>query len=84
MKKIKKLLDIYRFPGYRPIAAIKGKFGDSKAVSIQLIRSSKKLFADVAGLSIEASMIEEPRSQEIFRAPMSEFMFHLKCAGLNV
>jgi hypothetical protein len=84
MKKIKKLLDIYRFPGYRPLAAIKGKFGDSKAITIQLIRSSKKLFADVVGLFIEASMTEEPRSQGIFHALMSEFTFHLKCAELNV
>lgn len=83
MKKIKKLLDIYRFPGYRPIAAIKGKFGDSKAVTIQLKRNSKKLFADVAGLSIEASMIEESRSQGIFHALMSGFMFHLKREELN-
>ena len=51
-----RLLDEYRFPGFCPIAKIKGKFGDSRARIIPLKRRQKK--RDVAGaeLLIEASM----------------------------
>lgn len=31
MEKKRRLLDEYRFPGFSPIAEIKGIFGDSKA-----------------------------------------------------
>ncbi len=42
MKKNKRLLDEYRFPGFRPVAKIKGKFGDSRARIITLNRRQKK------------------------------------------
>jgi len=41
MKKIKRLLDEYRFPGFRPLAVIKGKFGDNKARIISKCGSKK-------------------------------------------
>jgi len=43
------LLDVYRFPGCRPRATIKGIFGDPKARIIQLERRQKKRCAGVAG-----------------------------------
>jgi hypothetical protein len=51
MKKHRRLQDEYQFPGYRPKAAIKGIFGDSHSVIVQLTRLQKKLFADVAELN---------------------------------
>ncbi|OOP55141.1 MAG: hypothetical protein AYP45_16460 [Candidatus Brocadia carolinensis] len=41
MRKKKRLLDEYRFPGFRPKAEIKGIFGDSKARVIRLVRTQK-------------------------------------------
>ena len=48
MKKSKKLLDEYRFPGFRPRAKLKGIFGDSQARVIALERRQKKTFVVVA------------------------------------
>ena len=50
MKKTKKLLDEYRFPGFRPKAKLKGLFGDPQARVIELKRRQKKPVVAVAGL----------------------------------
>ena len=42
MGKRGRLLDEYRFPGYRPRADIKGVFGDPRARVIRLERVQKK------------------------------------------
>ena len=41
MGPIRRLLDVYRFPGCRPKATIKGVFGDPKARIIRLERRQK-------------------------------------------
>ena len=48
MRRTKRLLDEYRFPGFRPVAKIKGKFGDSYALIIPLKRRQKKQHVAVA------------------------------------
>ena len=48
MEKRRRLLDEYRFPGYRPRAEIRGVFGDPRARVIQLERTQKKRYAGVA------------------------------------
>ena len=52
MGKKRRLLDEYRFPGFRPNAAIKGIFGDSKARVIRLVRTQKKRYAVVVARRI--------------------------------
>ncbi len=84
MKKIKKLLDEYRFPGFRPLAVVKGKFGDNKARIVQLIRRQKKLFAGVAELFIAVSMIAKQKSPEICLVATPGFMWRLNRVELNV
>ena len=49
-----RLLDEYRFPGFCPIAKIKGKFGDSRARIIPLKRRQKKRDVPGTELLIEA------------------------------
>lgn len=50
MGKKRKLLDEYRFPGFRPRAETQGVFGDPKARVIKLERAQKKQYAgNVAG-----------------------------------
>ncbi len=49
MEKQRRLLDEYRFPGYRPKATIRGVFGDPRARVIQLKKTQKKRYAVVVG-----------------------------------
>jgi len=42
MRKRRRLLDEYRFPGYRPRAEVRGVFGDPRARVIRLERVQKK------------------------------------------
>lgn len=42
MAKIKRLLDVYRFPGFVPFSSLKGVFGDHRAIVIRLRRRQKK------------------------------------------
>lgn len=81
MRKIKKLLDEYRFPGFRPRAAVKGRFGDNKARIIELIRRQKKLFAGVAELSIRVFTTERIELLGICPAAMPEFTYQWKRGG---
>jgi hypothetical protein len=45
MAKFKRLLDLYRFPGFVPQPLIRGLFGDPVAVVISFKRRRKKQFA---------------------------------------
>jgi hypothetical protein len=42
MRKIMRLPDTYRFPGFRPAAVVRGIFGDPKARIVTLQRRRKK------------------------------------------
>ena len=84
MKKIKKLLDEYRFPGFRPLAVVKGKFGDNTARVIQLVRLQKKLLAVVAERSIRLFMTGKLSWLEICPAVMPESIYPWKCDELTV
>lgn len=84
MKKIKKLLDVYAYPGFRPLSAIKGKFGDNKARIITLVRRQKKLCAGAAALPIRASMIARLGGLGIYPAAMSGSVWMWKCGGSTV
>jgi hypothetical protein len=55
MQKKRRLLDEYRFPGFRPRAEIKGIFGDPRARLIRLTKGQKKQFAGSAGARREAT-----------------------------
>lgn len=82
MSKIKRLLDEYHFPGFYPKAAIKGKFGDSKAKVIQLVRRQKKRFADAAEHLIKVFMTVKSKLSGTYPAAMREFICRWKCTEL--
>ena len=42
MAKIKRLADVFRFPGFVPFSSVRGVFGDHRAVVIRLRRRQKK------------------------------------------
>jgi hypothetical protein len=48
MGKKRRLLDEYRFPGFRPRSEVQGIFGDPRARIIRLERTQKKQHAAVA------------------------------------
>ncbi len=55
MRKLKRLLDVYRFPGFTPSAEVRGVFGDRWAVVITLRRRRKKRAAASAAAPIAPS-----------------------------
>lgn len=79
MKKTKKLLDEYRFPGFRPLAAVQGKFGDNKARIIKLVRRQKKCFAASAAQSTKYFTIGKQSGSEICPAAMPGYIWKSKC-----
>ena len=55
MGKLKRLQDISRFPGFVPLAGVRGAFGDPWAVVITLHRRRKKTAAGCAGEDLAPS-----------------------------
>jgi hypothetical protein len=79
MGKNRKLLDEYRFPGFRPMAKIKGVFGDPKARVITLRRTQKKRYAAVVELHIEVITTSRRDAHEICLAGMLGYIWNWKC-----
>ena len=59
MKKVKRLLDEYRYPGFEPQAILQGIFGDPQARVTTLKRRQKKQNAAVAGELAKAIMTKK-------------------------
>lgn len=55
MGKLKRLQDIYKFPGFNPKAEVRGVFGDPWAVVIPLRRRRKKRAAGRVGEDLAPS-----------------------------
>jgi hypothetical protein len=84
MRKTKRLLDEYRFPGFRPVAKIKGKFGDPKALIIALKRRQKKQHVAVAERFIKAIMTVKHDLFVIYHVVASGFIWRWTYAALSV
>ena len=84
MRKTKRLLDEYRFPGFRPVAKIKGKFGDSKARIIALKRRQKKQRVAVAEQFAKAIMTAKHDLFVICHVVVSGFIWRWTSAALSV
>mgnify|MGYP003395840610 CR=1 FL=1 len=84
MKKIKKLLDEYRFSGFRPLAVVKGKFGDNRARIIKLVRKKKKPCAVVVEQFLRAFTTEKKDWSGIYPAVMPESICRLRYDELTV
>ena len=83
MEKNRKLLDEYRVPGYRPMARIKGIFGDPKARVITLRRTQKKRYAAVAVQCIEAITTRRGDAYGIFHVEMPGYIWKWKSGVSN-
>jgi hypothetical protein len=82
MRKTRRLLDEYRFLGFRPKAAIKGIFGEPGFRVIQLERRQKKLFAVVAGQFIAVFTIGKSDWSGICPVAANRFILLSVCGGL--
>ena len=76
----KRLLDTYRFPGFRPEEVVKGVFGDPKARVITLVRRSKKRRAASVAWRIEAGTTASVAVCAICLAPIRVSTSISKCA----
>jgi len=85
MGKKRKLLDEYRFPGFRPRAEIKGIFGDPKARVIQLKRTQKKQYAGIVAQFIGVITTRQCVRFGIYRVGARGFIWKWKseesCVG---
>lgn len=81
MKKHRRLQDVYQFPGYRPKAAIKGIFGDSHSVVIELVRLQKKRNAAVVVPHTVRSTTGEYAGYEICRAETNGYIWKSRSGG---
>jgi hypothetical protein len=64
----RQLRDLYRFPGFEPLATVHGIFGDAWAVVLTLQRRGKKQSAAAAGKSRQPSTINGHAGSATFPA----------------
>ena len=84
MAKKKRLLDEYRFPGFRPRAEIKGIFGKPEARVIQLERTQKKQSVGVAERFSEVTTTRRNALSGIFPVERWIYTFRWKFGGCDV
>jgi hypothetical protein len=84
MKKTRRLLDGYRFPGFRPRAEIKGIFGDPGARIIQLQRNQKKLSVVGVGAHSVGTMTRSYGGCGIYRAAIGGSIWKWKFVEYDV
>jgi hypothetical protein len=60
MAKLKRLRDIYRFPGFVPLPTVRGIFGEPAAVVVSLQRRRKNLSAAPAGKHAKVMVRRSP------------------------
>lgn len=79
LKRKRRLLDAYRFAGFRPLATIQGVFGDPKARVITLVRRSKKRSATAVDGSARAGTTANAGVCAICRAATRAFISNSRC-----
>ena len=78
---MRRLLDAYNFPGFRPKATIKGILGDPKARVIRLERSQKKRYVDVVEGRTGASTARRYGGFGTFPAGTCGYIRRVLCRG---
>jgi hypothetical protein len=84
MGKKRKLLDEYRFPGFRPRAEIQGVFGDPKARVIKLKRTQKKQYAGVVARFIGVITTGRCDGYGIYHVEMHGYIWKWRFGGYYV
>jgi len=68
METRRRLVDLYRFPGFRPRASVRGVFGDPQARVVSLERRGKKLFCSAWILHSRAIRRSTIGYEKVYRA----------------
>jgi hypothetical protein len=84
MPKLKRLQDVYRFPGFTPLAAVRGIFGNPMAVVVSLRRRRKKHGAVFAVKGIAPSTTNVPGWSAISLVATNEFSLHSRFVAFAV
>jgi hypothetical protein len=66
MRKRRRLVDAYRFPGFRSTSTVRGIFGDPRACIVTLVRRSKKAPAARAAMFNDLGTTESTGASAIF------------------
>jgi len=82
-KHPRRLLDAYRFPGFRPQATVKGVFGDPKARIVTLVRRGKKQSADVVVRHSQVGMTASSGVSAICPVATPGSGWRSKCVGFT-
>jgi hypothetical protein len=81
MGKKRKLLDEYRFPGFRPRAETEGIFGDPKARVIKLERTQKKQYAGNVGRFIRIITTRRCGGYETYHVGIHGYIWKRRFGG---
>ncbi len=84
MRKLKRLWDLYRFPGFSPEHILSGIFGDPRPRVIALIRRGKKRYAVPAASLIAPITTGKPVGSETCLAETCGFIWKWKFAASRV
>jgi len=83
MAKLKRLQDIYRFPGFVPRLKVRGIFGDPYAVVITLQRRRKKRSAGSADKPAAPSTTNGPAASATCPVATNGSSSTSRCAGCS-
>jgi hypothetical protein len=82
-RRLRRLWDTYRFPGFRPEPTVVGIFGDPVARIIRLRRRAKKRAAASVGGRIEAGMTRPIDGSATFPAATRASIWNWRFAASN-
>jgi hypothetical protein len=75
-RKVRRLADAYRFPGFRTLQTVHGIFGDAHARLIRLVRRGKKQSAGPVGRRIGVGTTAGNVVREICRVGITAFTWN--------
>jgi hypothetical protein len=83
MPTTRQLRDVYRFPGFEPLATVHGVFGDPRAVVVTLQRRGKKRHAAPVGNCRRRFTIKDLVGYGTFPVATSVFISTSSFTGLR-
>jgi hypothetical protein len=80
-RKVRRLADAYRFPGFRTLQTVHGIFGDPHARLIRLVRRGKKQPVEPVGRSISVGTTGGTAERAICPAGVTASTWSWRCDG---
>ena len=83
-RKVRRLADAYRFPGFRTLQTVQGIFGDAHARLIRLVRRGKKQSVEPVGPCIGGGTTAGNAEPAISPAEIIAFTWSWRCGAFTV